>query len=192
MIEVFQDYLQEAQEEERKKEALIAAFAEGEEEGVSIFNALSQIFMGTILVTLFSDALVDNIDALGVQTGIPDFVIGFVVCPMASNASELISSLHFAASKTKRTATVTYAQIYAACTMNNCMCLGIFFFMIWYKHLSWDYASEVLSILVVTWIMALISCNDTTIKVWHGVFAIFLYPLSLALVEVLKLNFNVQ
>ena len=27
--------------------------------------------------------------------------------------------------------------------MNNCLCLGIFFFMVWFKELKWDYGAEV-------------------------------------------------
>jgi len=158
--------------------------AAGEPEG-TISGALLMITFGAALATIFSDTMVNSIDSVGHITGIPNFVIGFVVCPLASNASELISSLQLASRKKKRNASVTFSQIYAACTMNNCLCLGVFMMMVWYKHLSWDYAAEVTSILVVTWVVGLCTLNDTTIPSWIAFAVIFLYPLSLALVEVL-------
>jgi len=154
------------------------------EHGMS--RALFLILLGVALATVFSDCVVDVINIVGLLTGIPNFIIGFVVCPLASNASELISSLQLAARKKKRNATVTFAQIYAACTMNNCLCLGIFFFMVWFKELKWDYGAEVTSILVVTWVVGLCTMSNTTISLWHGWLVIMLYPLSLAIIEGLQ------
>merc|ERR1712054_726831 len=143
------------------------------------------ILFGTLLATAFSDCLVDTIDQVGRLSGVPNFIIGFVVCPLAPNASELISSLQLASRKKMRNASVTFAQIYAACTMNNCMVLGVFFFMIWYKKLDWNYSAEVSSILLVTWIMGLVSSCEVTLKTFLVVVSLSLYPLSLAFVEVM-------
>merc|ERR1712093_111176 len=91
---------------------------EEEEPNVSIIGALIRIVVGTALVTVFSDAMVDAIDSFGRTTGVPNFISGFVLCPYVSNASELISSLQFAARKKKKNMSVCVSQIYAACTMN--------------------------------------------------------------------------
>lgn len=149
-------------------------------------HAFFLILLGVALAAVFSDCVVDTINSVGRLTGIPNFVIGFVVCPLASNASELISSIQLAARKKKRNATVSFAQIYAACTMNNCLCLGIFFFMVWYKKLKWDYAAEVTSILAVTWVVGLCTMSNTTISLWVGWCVLLLYPLSLVIIEGLQ------
>jgi len=156
---------------------------EGNEPGMSVLDATAIIIFGTVLATLFSDTLVDAIDELCKLTGIPNFAVAFVVCPFASNASELLSSFQLASRKKLRNASVTFAQIYAACTMNNCLGLGVFLFMIWYKRLSWNYGAEVSSIILVTWFMAFVTCNETTIYTRMVVTSLALYPLSLAFVE---------
>lgn len=166
-----------------------------EEEGeadappMSFSRALFLIVLGTALVTLFSDSMVDAIDSFGRTTGVPNFISGFVICPYVSNASELISSLQFAARKKKKNASVCFSQIYAACTMNNCLCLGVFFGVVWLRNLDWNYAVEVFSIVLITWFVAVLTCTRTTIPLWMGAVISVLYPLSLALVEVLhRLN----
>lgn len=166
-------------------QALVAPPEAAEEHDGTVFGALSIITFGAILATVFSDTIVDSIDAVGFHTGIPNFVIGFVVCPLASNASELISSLQLASRKKRRNTSVTFAQIYAACTMNNCLCLGIFFVMVWWKNLSFDYMAEVSAILLVTWTVGLCTCNQTTIPARITLSVLLLYPFSLILVEAL-------
>jgi len=172
-----------AKVQELEPTAMLEELDDGWSRTEKVMSAVGSIVLGTALATLFSDAIVDSIDTLGALTSIPNFVIGFVVCPLASNASELVSSLQLAARKKKRNASVTFAQIYAACTMNNCLCLGIFFFMVWFKGLTWDYGAEVACILSVTWAVAACTLCQTTIKLWVAGFVILLYPLSLALVE---------
>ncbi len=44
-------------------------------------------------------------------SGIPPFFVAFVLTPLASNASELLSSLKFAARKRRRNASLTFAQV---------------------------------------------------------------------------------
>lgn len=156
-----------------------------DEQGMSLTGALLSILTGTVLVTIFSDGVVDAIDSFGKNSGIPNFIIGFVVCPFASNASELFSSLQFAARKKQKNSSVTYSQIYAACTMNNTMCLGVLLTMVWSRNLHWDYAAEVISILAATWIIGLLTGSRTTMRTWFGIVAILVYPFSLGLVEVL-------
>lgn len=49
-------------------------------------------------------------------SGIPAFFVGFVLTPLASNASELLSSLKFAGRKQQRNASLTFAQVAGRCT----------------------------------------------------------------------------
>jgi Ca2+/Na+ antiporter len=55
------------------------------------------------------------------------FFVSFIITPFCSNASELISSLIFASKKKVENASLTYSQLYGAATMNNTLCLGIFY-----------------------------------------------------------------
>lgn len=163
--------------------------ADNEEEAPSeftIFTALVTIVVGTVLITIFSDGVVSSIDSFGEATGIPTFIIGFVVCPFASNASELISSLQFASRKKKTNTSITYSQIYAACTMNNTMCLGVFYLLVYIRGLRWDFAAEVIGIVLSTFAVGASTCSGVTYKTWMAIPVILVYPLSLILVEILR------
>jgi len=59
-------------------------------------RAFGKLALGVGLVTLFSDPMVDVLSAVGTRTGIPVFYISFILSPLVSNASELISSIQFA------------------------------------------------------------------------------------------------
>jgi Ca2+/Na+ antiporter len=177
-----ESYLSYQAEETEEKEDLEQGNVEVEP-GMSAFDATIMVLVGTAIAAAFSDSMVDAIDSVGQFTGIPNFVIGFVVCPFASNASELLSSLQLASRKKTKNNCVTFAQIYAACCMNNSMCLGIFYFMVWIKDLQWNFGAEVISIVAVTWIVAFSTGFKLTVKSYIGFLALLLYPLSLAAVE---------
>jgi len=152
-------------------------------EGVmSVPAAIASIFLGTTLVILFSDGVVTAIDTFATKTSIPNFVVGFVVVPLASNASELVSSLQFAGAKKQKNISVTFSQIYAAVTLNNTLCLGVLLIMVYIRGLKWDYTAEVACILFATWAVGAGTCG-TTIKYGFALFALAVYPISLGLVE---------
>merc|ERR1711904_138808 len=184
-IDVFIERVAKILEEESHNQTMTSSSEELEEAEVnsmSVQAALGYILLGTSLVVLFSDGVVTAIDTFGTKTHIPNFVVGFVVCPFASNASELISSLQFAAAKRSKNISVTFSQIYAACTMNNTLCLGVLLTMVYVRHLKWDYTAEVACILFATWAIGAGTCG-TTIKYGFAVFALLICPISLGLVE---------
>jgi len=88
----------EDEEEEEEEEE------EGEDEdgvgdmtpGAIKARALMLMLGGVGLVTLFSDPMVDVLAALGGRLGVKSFYVSFVISPLVSNASELISSIIFA------------------------------------------------------------------------------------------------
>ena len=51
----------------------------------------------------------------------PAFYVSFVVTPICSNASELVSSLMFAAKKTKTNISMTYSQVTASLWSTGCL-----------------------------------------------------------------------
>lgn len=69
-------------------------------------RSLWMMSLGTALVLIFSDPMVDVLSEIGNRTGIPAFYISFIVAPLASNASELIASYNYAKKKTSKTISV--------------------------------------------------------------------------------------
>jgi Ca2+/Na+ antiporter len=82
--------------------------------------------LGTGLVILLSDPMVDVLSNIGARTGVPPFYIAFVFAPLASNTSELIASLNYAKKKTGKTITIALSTLEGAACMNNTFCLAIF------------------------------------------------------------------
>lgn len=71
-----------------------------------IAKALMLLAVGTTVVVIFSDPLVDSISALATQLHIKNFFVAFIVAPLASNASELITSIYFCSKKTSKSVSV--------------------------------------------------------------------------------------
>eukprot|EP00940_MAST-03C_sp_MAST-3C-sp2_P000912 g912.t1 len=148
-------------------------------------SAFSQMFVGTMLVLLFSDPMCDVFTSIGNRVGIDPFYVSFVLAPLASNASELIAALNFASKKTRHTATVSMTQLEGAAIMNNTFCLGIFMLLIFAKDLAWTFSAETISILAVQVIMfAVAKCKTQNLFLGYLVLAV--YPLSLVLVALLE------
>lgn len=141
---------------------------------------------GTAICAIFSDPMVSAISDFATTAGIPAFYISFIVTPYCSNASEFVSSLQFAAKKKQANTSMTYSQIYGAASMNNTMCLGIFFALVYFRGLVWSFSAETLSILVITWVMAAITFRARNFAMWWCVPVFALYPLSILLVWILE------
>jgi len=80
------------------------------------FKAMYTLFAGLGIVGIYSDPMCDVLSAmtntdytgsLGNHIPINPFFVSFIVTPICSNASELISSLAFAAKKTKKSISMT-------------------------------------------------------------------------------------
>jgi Ca2+/Na+ antiporter len=107
----------EEEEEEEEEE-------EGEEEAANLTppqirrKAFGTLALGVAMVTLFSDPMVNVLSEVAVKTGIPAFYVAFIIAPIISNASEIISSISQAQKKRKANIDVTYSQLLGAATMN--------------------------------------------------------------------------
>lgn len=77
------------------------------------------------------------------------FYVAFVLAPLASNASELIASVNYAAKKTPKSISISIATLEGAACMNNTFGLAIFMFLVYYQGLAWQYLAETAVILVV-------------------------------------------
>merc|ERR1711920_812878 len=112
-------------------------------------SAFWQMGLGTLLVLIFSDPMVDVLAQMGKMSGVPAFYVSFVLAPLASNASELIAAFKYASKKTRKTITISLNTLEGAACMNNTFCLGIFFALICYQGLAWKFFAETLSIFIV-------------------------------------------
>jgi Ca2+/Na+ antiporter len=117
----------------------------------------------------------------GSYIAISPFYVSFVVTPICSNASELVSSLLFAAKKKKENVSMTFSQLYGAATMNNTLCLGIFCALVYFKNLERYYSAEVTVILLVQWFVFIMG-YPLTYKLWKLVPVAFCYIFSIILV----------
>lgn len=145
-----------------------------------------QMLIGTILVLLFSDPMVDVLVQIGKQTGIPAFYVSFVLAPIASNASELVSSYKLAAKKTQSSITQSLQTLEGAACMNNSFVTCIFMYLIYFQGLAWKFTAETLSIVLVQLIMFFIIQRSKQHSMSEAFVVVLLYPIALLFVYVLE------
>eukprot|EP00775_Hariotina_reticulata_P009910 gene9910-10066_t len=150
-----------------------------------LVRALLRMGGGIALCAIFSDPLVEALTSLSRATGIPPFVCGFVLTPLASNSSEFVSSLNFAARKRRKNMSLTLSQVYGAVTMNNTLVLGLFLLVVYLQRLDWVYSSEVTVIVAATMAIGALGYSRSTFKAVWALPALAVYPLSLLGVYVL-------
>ncbi|KAH7860746.1 hypothetical protein Vadar_017591 [Vaccinium darrowii] len=148
-------------------------------------KAVLLLLLGTLIAAAFADPLVDAVDDFSDATGIPTFFISFIGLPLATNSSEAVSAVIFASRKKRRSASLTFSEIYGAVTMNNVLCLSVFLALVYIRDLTWDFSAEVLVIVIVCVVMGAFASFRTTFPLWTAILAFLLYPFSLALVYVL-------
>ena len=149
--------------------------------GKIIAEAAFWLILGTAMVTIFSDPMVEVITDLGGKLHVGTFFVSFLIVPFCSNASELISSLIFASKKRKVNSSLTYSALYGAATMNNTLVLGVFYALIFFRGLAWNFSAEVIAILFVTVVVGCVSLN-LTYRLWFVFGVILLYPASIGIV----------
>jgi Ca2+/Na+ antiporter len=175
---------EEAEEEEEIPEDFVDLPPEEQQTRIK-FRAFWMMGLGTLLVVLFSDPLVEVLSEVGARTHISPFYISFVLAPLASNASELFASFNYAQKKTTKTIEIALTTLEGAGCMNNTFCLGIFMMLIFTQGLAWEFSAETLAILFVEICVAAFAMKTT-----HTTFDAFcilaLYPISLFLVAGLE------
>jgi len=149
----------------------------------TFWKACIHLGAGMALVLLFADPMVSILSNLASQIGVGAFYVSFVVTPLASNASEMLSALYFAKSKTVAKVSMAHASLYGAACMNNTFCLAVFFFIIYKNNLPWEFTAETMCILLCEILIALLGYKRT-IPAWKAVIALLLYPLALLFVIV--------
>jgi Ca2+/Na+ antiporter len=148
-------------------------------------RAFVMLFIGTVMVVVFSDPMVDVMQEIAVRANLSPFYVSFILAPLASNASEVISSQYYASKKTRKTITVSLTALEGAACMNNTFCLSIFMGLIFFRGLAWQYSAETIAIVVVEFVMAVL-LKSKTMKMSRAVFVLSIFPLSIALVAGLE------
>ncbi|KAG9397101.1 Sodium/calcium exchanger protein [Carpediemonas membranifera] len=143
------------------------------------------MFIGTAVVTIFSDPMVDAMSNFSTIVGISPFYVAFVVSPLASNASELISALIFSSKKMRTNMSLTISALYGAATMNATLCLGIFYVLIAIREVSWRFSGQVVAILLCVVVIGILGSFKTQ-RTFLAFFIIGMYPICLAVVPIAK------
>mmetsp|Transcript_23489 Transcript_23489/g.65201 ORF Transcript_23489/g.65201 Transcript_23489/m.65201 type:complete len:561 (+) Transcript_23489:139-1821(+) len=156
-----------------------------EQQSAIKLKAFKMLAIGTVMVVYFSDPMVDVMQEIAVKAGIPPFYVSFVLAPLASNSSEVLASVFYAAKKTRKTMTVSLSALEGAACMNNTFCLCIFMGLIYMRGLAWQYTAETAAIVIVQFIMAYLVQNDT-MTTGVSLFVLMLFPLSLIFVATLE------
>jgi Ca2+/Na+ antiporter len=151
-------------------------------------ESFHKMIIGTILVLIFSDPMVDVLGAIGKMTGVPAFYVAFLLAPLASNASELVASFKLASKKTKESITQSLQTLEGAAIMNNTYCLGIFYALIYVQGLAWKFTAETCSIVLVQLLVGAMVLVKKKQSMLFGIIVFSFYPLSLVLVAVLEAN----
>ena len=175
----------EEEEEEEEMPEDLADLPPDEQRRKIWLRALYGMGVGTLLVLLFSDPMVDCLSELGKRAGIPAFYVSFVLAPLASNASELIASMNYAKKKTTKTITIAFSSLEGAAIMNNTFCLGIFLALVYFVGIEWTFTAETLSILFIEICLFFFAYKkvQTMFDAWM---ILALFPISVAFVAILE------
>jgi Ca2+-binding EF-hand superfamily protein len=175
----------EDEEEETVPEEFTSLTPDQQQRAIK-WKAFRMLALGTGLVVLFSDPMVDVMQEIAVRSGISPFYVSFVLAPLASNASEVIASQYYASKKTRKTITVSLTALEGAACMNNTFCLCIFMGLVFVRGLAWHYTAETVAIVIVEFIIAFIVIRETTMTTGMAMFILALFPLSIVLVAALE------
>jgi len=148
-------------------------------------RAFKMLSIGTLMVVYFSDPMVDVMQEIAVKAQIPPFYVSFVLAPLASNSSEVVASMFYAAKKTQKTMTVSLSALEGAACMNNTFCLCIFMGVIYTRGLAWQYTAETAAIVIVQFIMAILVQNKVMTS-GMGLAVLSIFPLSLVFISTME------
>lgn len=155
-------------------------------------RAAQLMFVGTLLVVVFTDPAVEVMTEIAARIDVSPFYISFILAPLASNASEVIAAFNYAKKKTRKSIQVSLTTLEGAACLNNTFCLSVFLGIVGLRQLEWTFTAEVISILFVQLAVgALVLMRKQNFTMINGFFVLALYPVSILLVAAIKyLGFN--
>jgi len=173
-------------EEEEDMPPDLADLSPAEQQAAIKKRACSAMFFGSVLVCLFSDPMCDLLGVMGDKAHIPAFYISFLIAPLASNASELVSAKKLAEKKTQSSMKESLSTLCGAAIMNNTFCLSIFFFCFVSKDLMWKFSAETISIVVIQYTIGIFAMMKSTQTLSDGFMILCCYPAGMGIVYALK------
>ena len=175
-------------EEEEEEEDIPEEFTDlppDEQQRAIKRRAFTMLTIGTGLVLLFSDPMVDVLSETANRLGVPAFYVSFMLAPLASNASEVIASMYYAQKKTSKSITISLTALEGAASMNNTFCLSIFMALIYFRGLAWQYSAETISIILVQFGMGAWALRKK-MSAFTAMIVLALFPLSVLFVALLE------
>lgn len=179
-------------EEEEDMPPDLADLSPAEQQAAIKKRACSKMFFGSVLVLFFSDPMCDLLGTMGDKAGIPKFYVSFLIAPLASNASELVSAMKLAAKKTQNSMKESLSTLCGAAIMNNTFCLFIFFVCFVWKDLVWQFSAETISICLIQYIVGSIAMFKNVHTLFDGLTILACYPAGMGIVFVLKNYFGMD
>merc|ERR1719428_407965 len=137
------------------------------------------MFFGTILVLMFSDPMTDMLGLIGDKLNVSKFYVSFLLAPLASNASELVSAMKLASKKTGKSMVQSISTLLGAAIMNNTFCLSIFLMLIIFKGLVWKFTAETIAIVTIQVLMGLMALLKNKHTLGDAYIILLFYPLAL-------------
>jgi len=156
------------------------------------FKAMGLLVAAIAVVSIFSDPMVDVINSFGKAINIPPFYVSFVLTPLASNASEVFAGLIFASKKTNSSISLCHSSLLGGASMNASLALSVFMALIYFRGLHWSFSAEIITVFLVSCIVAVNSWMSTTVKMWQAVLVGSLYPLSIVFIYILESVFGLD
>jgi Ca2+/Na+ antiporter len=175
----------EEEEEEEEVPEDLNALSPKEQQRAIMRRAFSMLIIGTAIVLIFSDPMVEVLSEIAARANIPPFYVSFVLAPVAANASEVIASQYYAAKKTRKTITVALTALEGAASMNNTFCLSIFMGLIYFRGLAWQFSAETIAIVSVQLLMCVLA-HRSKMSTSTGFLVLSLFPLSVMFVALLE------
>lgn len=151
-----------------------------------IWRALWMMGVGTGLVLVFSDPMVDALSEWGNRLGISPFYVSFILAPFASNASELLSAYTYAIKKSEKSITTSLSTLIGASCMNNTFVLAIFLALIYLQGLAWQFTAETIAMVLIQWVIGLLAITSKTQTFTTGIIILLCYPGCLFIVWFLE------
>merc|ERR1719421_900027 len=173
----------DGEEEEDLPEDLSALTPDEQQKRIKM-RAAWKLGIGTILIVIFSDPMVDVLQEMADRVHCPSFYIAFVLAPLVSNASELIATYNYVKKKTMKTITISMSTLEGAACMNNTYCFGMFMIVIILNSLKWAFFAEVMSMVAVEVIIAIYAYKKEVQTLGDALLILTMYPGCLVFVWV--------
>jgi len=173
-------------EEEEEMPEDIASLPVSEQRCRILLRSFWMMGLGTALVLLFSDPMVDCLSEWGKRLDVSPFYISFVLAPFASNASELLSAYTYACKKTEKNITTSLSTLVGAACMNNTFVLGIFLALVYLQGLAWQFTAETIAMVLIQWVIGIVAMMSKKQTMFHAVLILLCYPGCLFIVWILE------